>query len=401
MPPTELPTIDELAVEGRRVLLRADLNVPLAAGPRGAPCVADDARLLAAVPTIQELRARGAASVLVSHLGRPHGRDPRLSLRPVAERLQALTAARVTLAPGVVGPEVRALSARLQPGDILLLENVRFEPGETQNDPALADALAELADVYVDDAFATAHRAHASTVGVAQRLPAAAGRLRAHELSVLGELTEHPVRPLVAVLGGAKVADKLEVVRRFLQTADVICVGGALAMPLLAATGRRIGDSPATEDDLRAATEIHRAAGEAHCDLVLPEDLVIAGPQGRTATTGVPSVPSEWAAVDIGPRTALRFAEELARAHTAFWNGPVGRFERVRFAGGTAMVCRALCSAAATTVVGGGETVEALGTFADPTRITHVSTGGGAMLAMLGGAPLPAVEALRERAAAV
>src|SRR5579875_1912179 len=240
----DLPTIDDLPVENRRVLVRADLNVPLAGDLDGRPVVADDARLLAALPTIQELRGRGAAVILVSHLGRPHGPDATLSLAPVAARLSALAVTRVTLAPEVVGPAVHALSERLEPGSILMLENVRFEAGETRNDPALADALADLADVYVDDAFATAHRTHASTVGVAERLPAAAGRLLERELSALGGLLEDPRRPLVAVLGGAKVSDKLGVVRRFLQIADVICIGGAMAMPFLAAEGRGIGASP-------------------------------------------------------------------------------------------------------------------------------------------------------------
>lgn len=401
MLPIDLPTLDDLSVENRRVLVRADLNVPLADDLDGIPRIADETRLLAALPTLEELRGCGAAVVLVSHLGRPRGREAALSLAPVAERLSRLTHARVTLAPDVVGPAVRGLSGRLEPGNVLMLENVRFEPGETRNDPALADALAELADVYVDDAFATAHRAHASTVGVAQRRPAAAGRLLERELSALGGLIEDPPRPLVAVLGGAKVSDKLGVVRRLLELADVVCIGGAMAMPFLAAEGRPTGASLCTAEDVLATARILAATAGARCRLMLPEDLLIAGPAQEVRTTREPSVPAAWSAVDIGPRTAMRFADEIRGARAAFWNGPLGRFEDQRFATGTAMIARALCSAGATTIVGGGETVQALAAFADPAKITHVSTGGGAMLAMLEGAPLPAVQALRAHAAAV
>lgn len=394
---SRLPTLDELAVEGRRVLLRADLNVPLGTDSTGRPVVADDARLRAALPTIEELRSRGASIVLISHLGRPKGHDAALSLRPVADRLAELTRAPVTLAPDVVGPEVEALAEHLGAGEILLLENVRYAAGETKNDSALAAGLADLADVYVDDAFATAHRAHASTVGVAELLPCAAGRLLERELSVLDGLLADPGRPLMAVLGGAKIADKLGVVERFLATADVLCVGGAMSLALLAAQGHRIGDSACTEDDRRHAEMSLRTAAAARCRLDLPDDLVIAhtaSPADSRRTIDGVEVPDGWSALDIGPRTAARFAELVAGAATVFWNGPLGRFELPGFEAGTAAVARAVSATEATPVVGGGETVQALTRLGNPDRVTHLSTGGGAMLARLAGEPLPAVEAL-------
>lgn len=393
-----LPTIDDLPLDAHRVLVRADLNVPLVDDGSGHPTVADDSRVHAVLPTLEELRGRGASIVLVSHLGRPHGPEPGLSLRPVVERLQELTSAPVTLAPGVVGPAVRALAEQLAPGAILVVENVRFEPGETRNDPGLAAGLAELADAYVDDAFATAHRAHASNVGVAELLPSAAGRLLEREVSVLTALILDPDPPLIAVLGGAKVTDKLGVVHRFLQIADVLCIGGAMALAFLAAAGHSIGDSPCTEEDRRNAAELLKAAAAARCRLVLPDDLIVAGFGSPAATPRVTEdldVADDCSALDIGPRTAARFRELIEQAATVFWNGPLGRFERAGFADGTSIVARAVSATAAHTIVGGGETIQALARFGDPARVTHVSTGGGAMLQMLAGRPLPAVQALR------
>ena len=272
-----MATLDDLEVAGQRVLLRVDLNVPLDTDPAGAPPrVADDTRIRAALVTIDELRRRGARLVLVSHLGRPAGRDPQLSMRPVAERLAELTGAPVRLAPAVVGAEVRTMTEELKPGEMLMLENVRYEPGEKRNDPDFVSALAELADVYVNDAFGTAHRAHASTEGIAHRLPSAAGRLMVSEVRALRSIIERPQPPLVAILGGAKVSDKIGVVARFLQIADVVCIGGAMSFPFLAAQGHTIGASVCADSDLEPARRAIALASDARCRLELPEDLLLA-----------------------------------------------------------------------------------------------------------------------------
>ena len=388
--PRRLRTIDDLDLAGRRVFLRADLNVPLEDGR-----VADDARILAALPTIEELRYRGCAIVLVSHLGRPHGVDAALSLRPVAERLRQLTDAPVTLAPAVVGEDVQRLAEGLAPGEILLLENVRFEPGETTNDPRLANSLAGLADCYVNDAFGAAHRAHASTVGIADRLPSAAGRLMEREVGALSAILEHPARPLVAVLGGAKVADKIGVVRRFLEIADSVLIGGAMAFPFLAAEGHRTGASRCASDDVAIAASV---LGASHAErLELPDDLVVAQSASADAsrqTLESVDVPDGWLGLDIGPHTAERYAERIAGAGSVFWNGPMGVFEVAPFAAGTSAVAEAVAASAAITVVGGGETVSAVRRLGLERRIDHVSTGGGATLELLEGRILPGVEVL-------
>jgi phosphoglycerate kinase len=393
-----LRTLDDVHVEGRRVLLRADLNVPLVqAAPGMAARVVDDTRIRAALPTIRELRRHGAALVLVSHLGRPVGHDSRLSMRPVADRLAELIDAPVTLAPAVVGAPVRELSERLAPGEMLMLENVRYEPGETRNDPGLVSALAELADVFVNDAFGTAHRAHASTEGVAHRLPCAAGRLMEREVRVLSAIMERPDRPLVAVLGGAKVSDKIRLVERFLDLADVLCIGGAMAFPFLAAQGHAVGASRFAEADLEPARRALAAAADSNCRVELPRDLVLCDPAAPDAPAhlrhGV-EVPDGWAGLDIGPRTARRYAGVIAEARTVFWNGPMGRFELPSFAAGTRAVADAIATVPATTVVGGGETVAALRQFGLQDRVTHVSSGGGATLELLEGRELPALQAL-------
>ena len=398
-----LRTIDELDVEGRRVLLRADFNVPLHRRTPGGPIeVADDMRIRAALETIAELRGRGARLVLVSHLGRPKGPDPALSMRPVADRLAELTGAPVVLAPAVVGPQVRELTERLAPGEMLMLENIRYEPGETHNDPELVAALAELADVYVNDAFGTAHRAHASTEGIAHRLPSAAGRLMEREVRALGEIVEHPERPLVAILGGAKVSDKIGVVERFLELADVLCIGGAMGFPFLAAQGYSVGASLCPEDDIDAARRALTAAARSACRLELPTDLLLApaGLDGPPQTLDGVDVPDGWSGLDIGQRTSARYAAEIATAGTVFWNGPMGRFELEPFAAGTRTIAEAVASTPGRTVVGGGETVEAMRTFGLEDRVTHLSTGGGATLEFLEGRDLPGVHALLRTALA-
>ena len=385
--------LDDLDVDGKRVLVRVDFNVPLVAGPAdGVVAVADDTRIRAALPTIEELRGRGARLVLVSHLGRPADRDPRLSMRPVAERLRELTGASVTLAPAVIGAQVRDLTLRLKPGEILILENVRYEPGETKNDPTLAASLAELADVYVNDAFGTAHRAHASTEGVAHLLPCAAGRLMEREVCALTAIVRSPARPLVAVLGGAKVHDKIGVVDRFLELADVLCIGGAMSFPFLVAAGHDVAESAFAQEDVPVASRVLAAAADSRCRLELPRDLVVA----ERAELGAPhhvlndlEVPEHWTALDIGPRTAAAYADEVAHAATVFWNGPMGRFELAPFAAGTRRLAEAVAAASATTVVGGGETVAAMRSFGLQDRVTHLSTGGGATLELsrAGGCP--------------
>jgi phosphoglycerate kinase len=392
-------TLDALDVEGRRVLVRVDFNVPLKDG-----AVADDTRIRAALPTLEELRRRGAALVLVSHLGRPQDREPELSLAPVARRLGELLGTEVRLAPGVVGDAVAAAARALGPGGVLLLENVRYEPGETKDDPALADALASLADVYVDDAFGAAHRAHASTHGVAQRLPHAAGRLLEREVTTLNAILEDPARPLVAVVGGAKVTDKIAVIDRFLQVADAILIGGAMCFPFLRAQGHEVGDSLCEAEGVepaRRALEAAGTAGEAGggggCRLELPVDLVLgdrfAADAQRRELDGT-DVPAGWMGLDVGARTAQRYADEIAGAGTVFWNGPMGAFELEPFAAGTRAVAEAVAGAAGTTVVGGGDSAAALQQFGLAERVTHLSTGGGASLELLEGRALPGVEVL-------
>jgi phosphoglycerate kinase len=392
-------SLERLDVAGKRVLVRVDFNVPLGDAPDGRIAVADDTRIVAALPTIEELRERGARLVLVSHLGRPDGsRDERLSMAPVAERLRELTGATVRLAPAVVGEEVKAMSEDLREGEVLVLENVRFEPGETSNDPGLARALAELADAYVNDAFGASHRAHASTDGVAHLLPSAAGRLLEREISTLGGILEHPARPLVAILGGAKVQDKIGVIDRLLGLADVLCVGGAMCFPFLAAQGHAVGDSLCAEHDTElAGRALARAASPSSARLELPGDLVLGDRMAehaeRRVLDGV-EVPEGWMGLDIGPATATRYAGEIERAGSVFWNGPMGAFELEPFEGGTRAVAEAVARARGVTVVGGGDSAAALARFGLEHAVDHLSTGGGATLALVEGRALPGVEAL-------
>jgi phosphoglycerate kinase len=398
-----LRTIDDMDVEGRRVLLRADFNVPLTPASAGVPAdVADDTRIRAALPTIEELRRRGARLVLVSDLDRSQYPDPASSMQPVANRLGRLIGARVRLAPAVTGAEARELTGRLAPAQMLMLENVRFEAGETRNDPRLASALAELADLYVNDAFASAHRAHASTSGVAHLLPRAAGRLMEREVNALSAIIDQPARPLVVVLGGAKLGDKVGVVRRFLELADVVCIGGGMCFPFLAALGHSVGQSLCSREDVgRARTALLAAAGSTD-RLVLPDDLELVrwgSPAGAVTDSldGV-DVPNGWMGLDIGDRTAARYAEAVLTAATVFWNGPMGRFELPQFAGGTHVVAQAVASTPATTVVGGGETLDAVRQLGLEESVSHFSTAGQAMLEFLEGRELPGVEVLRRNA---
>ncbi|HEY1286089.1 MAG TPA: phosphoglycerate kinase [Solirubrobacterales bacterium] len=388
-------TVGEAEVAGRRVLARVDFNVPLDEGR-----VADDMRIRAALPTIELLRERGAATILVSHLGRPKGGFERaLSMRPVGERLGELLDADVAQAPAVVGDEVAAMAAELGDGDVMLLENVRFEPGETANDPDLAAALAELADVYVNDAFGAAHRAHASTEGVAHLLPAYAGLLLEREVTELTRVVESPARPLVVVLGGAKVSDKVGVIDRFLEVADRILIGGAMCFSFFRAREIPTGDSLVEEEGVASAAEALERAGQSSCELVLPTDLVL-GERFDAATEVRPidgvEVPDGWMGLDIGPATAAAYAEAIGAAGTVLWNGPMGAFELEPFGAGTRAVAEAVAAAPGVTVVGGGDSVAALRQFGLAERVDWLSTGGGASLELLEGRKLPGVEALQD-----
>jgi phosphoglycerate kinase len=377
----------------RRALVRADFNVPLQDGE-----ISDDTRIRAALPTIEALRNQGAALVLVSHLGRPKGVDPALSLKPVAARLSELTGQDVKLAPLGLGEDVAAMARELGPGEMLMLENIRFEPGETQNDPELAAALAALADVYVNDAFGTAHRAHASTEGAARLMPdRAAGLLMEREVRVLTELLENPARPLVALLGGAKVSDKLGVIESFQRTADTILIGGAMCFPFLAAQGHAVGASLCAADDIELARQVLASSGDTRAEIVLPTDLVVASHFGADAMPhpidGV-DVPNGMMGLDIGPRTAAAYRQVVGTAGTVFWNGPMGAFEFASFEAGTFALARAVATAPGVTVVGGGDSAAALDQFGLADRVTHLSTGGGAALELVEGKNLPGVEVL-------
>jgi phosphoglycerate kinase len=388
-------TLDSLGdVSGKRVFVRVDFNVPLDKSQR----ITDDARIRAALPTLEWLRERGARLVLAAHLGRPKDREPELSLRPAAERLGELLGTEVRLAPDVVGPEVEGLASELGDGHVLMLENVRYEPGETKNDPDLAAAYAKLADVYVNDAFGAAHRAHASTEGIAHLVgQSAAGRLLEREVTVLRGILEDPKRPLVAVIGGAKVTDKIGVIDAFLSSADQILIGGAMCFPFFAAQGHEVGSSLCEREGIDPARRALEQADAARGELMLPTDLVLgrefSADSERRELDGV-DVPEGWMGLDVGAATAARYAEVVAAAGTVFWNGPMGAFELEPFAAGTRTVAEAIAAAPGTTVVGGGDSAAAMAQFGLDDRVDHLSTGGGASLELIEGRDLPGVEAL-------
>jgi len=392
-----IPDLDDLlraGVRGRRVLVRADLNVPLVEGR-----IRDDTRIRAFLPTLRRLLANGARAIVVSHLGRPRGeRDPALSLRPVAPRLAELIGRGVAFCDECIGPAAEAAVADLADGETLLLENLRFHPGEEQNDPDFARALASLAEMYVNDAFGTAHRAHASTVGVPKLVPArAAGDLLRSELAHL-DAVRNPKRPLMVLMGGAKVSDKIAVLEALAAHADTLAIGGAMAYTFLAARGEAIGASKFEPDRVDAARGVIRAAEERGCALLLPEDHVVAataeaGAEARTVET----IPEGSIGLDIGPATARRYVAAARNARTVFWNGPMGMFEIEAFGGGTRAVATGLADCDALTVVGGGDSVAAINQLGLADRFDHVSTGGGASIEYVQGLTLPGVASLEDR----
>jgi phosphoglycerate kinase len=387
-------SVRDAEVEGRRVLLRADLNVPLETG-----VVTDDTRIRASLPTLDLLRDRGASVVMASHLGRPQGPDPELSMAPVGERLGELVGAPVKQAPAVVGDEVSAMASDLAAGEVLLLENTRFEPGETRNEPRLAEALARLADLYVNDAFGSAHRAHASTEGIAHHLPGYAGLLLEREVVELTRVRDDPERPLVVVLGGAKVTDKLGVINRFLGFAEEILIGGAMCFSFFKAEGRDAGNSLVEEEGVESAKRVLAEAEGSDTILELPEDLVLGrdlDPGTETRDLNGVDVPEGWMGLDVGSNTTANFGKRIARAGTVFWNGPMGAFELEPFASGTRAVAEAAVAAPGHTVVGGGDSVAALQRFGLAEAVDWLSTGGGASLELMEGRELPGVEALQD-----
>jgi phosphoglycerate kinase len=387
------PTLDSLDLAGDTVLIRSDLNVPLQDGE-----VVDDFRIRASLPTISEVHKVAGRVIVASHLGRPTGVDPALSMAPVAQRMDELAGFDVLLAPGVTGPAVSEAIASSPPGTVVVLENTRFESGESSNDPALADGLADLADAFVNDAFGTAHRAHASNVGVAERLPSAAGRLMEAELSAFQKLLGDPGQPFVVAMGGSKISDKLKVIENLLPHVDLMLIGGGMCFTLLKAVGYAVGSS-LVENAMISTVE--RLLESEHGDkLVLPTDIVVADRFAGDAayrTVPVGSIPGGWMGLDIGPETVTRFAGALKSAESVFWNGPMGVFEWAPFRAGTEGVATAIASSHGYTVIGGGDSVAAIRILGIESQISHVSSGGGAGLAMLEGAPLPGLEALTRR----
>ncbi len=388
-------TIEQLDLRDKRVFVRADLNAPLDGG-----AVSDDTRLTAVVPTIRRALAGGASVVLASHLGRPKGaRDPKYSLKPVADKMAQLLGQPVPLAPDCVGAETAALATGLAAGHVLLLENLRFHPEEEANDDGFARALAGLADCYVNDAFAAAHRAHASIEAITQHLqPAAAGLLMRSELEALGRILEAPQRPLVAILGGAKVSDKVALVEHLLERVNALLIGGGMAFTFLHALGHGVGRSLLEADRVETARRVLESARRRGVQLVLPVDAVVApgldAPTGRAV--GIRDIPADQMGLDIGPRTVERFADVVKTAGTVVWNGPMGVFERAPFAEGTLGVARAVAAGSAFSVIGGGDTVAAVNQAGVARHIGYISTAGGAFLEFLEGRRLPGVEALTE-----
>jgi len=388
-------TIRDVDVARKRVLVRVDFNVPLT--PSGE--IADDRRIREALPTIRFLLEREAKVILCSHLGRPKGVEARLRLDPVAQRLQELLGRPVWKLDEVVGPQVEDVVRTMRPGDVVLLENLRFHPGEEANDEDFSRALAGLAEVYVNDAFAAAHRAHASTAGVARYLPAVAGFLMEKEIDYLSRALEDPPRPFVAVLGGAKVSDKIGVIRSLLGRCDALLLGGGMAYTFLRAKGLEVGRSLCEKDKVGLARQLMEDAEARGISLLIPSDVVVAPePSPEVVPRIVPAsaIPPDWMGLDIGPQTAERFSEKIQSAGLVFWNGPMGVFEVEPFAEGTRRIAQAMAESRGITIVGGGDTAAAVERFGLGDRISHISTGGGASLEFLEGKELPGVVALED-----
>jgi phosphoglycerate kinase len=389
-------SVRDVDVAGKRVFVRVDFNVPLENGK-----ITDDTRIRETLPTIRHLLERGARVILASHLGRPKGKVvEELRLTPVAERLSELLGKPVQKADEAVGDAVKAKAAALRDGDVLLLENVRFYPGEEANDPELAKAFAELADLYVNDAFGAAHRAHASTEGIARHLPAVAGLLMEKEITVLGRALNNPDRPLTAIVGGAKVKDKIDVIDKMIEIADNILIGGGLVYTFLKAQGKEIGKSLVDETKLEAALGFIEKAKKLGKNFMLPVDFVVAdrfAPDASTRVVGPDEIPADWEGVDIGPKTAAAYADVIRASKMVVWNGPMGVFEMEPFAGGTRAVAQACAETSAYTIIGGGDSAAAVEKFGVADRMDHISTGGGASLEFMEGKVLPGVAALNDR----
>ncbi|MCI9268505.1 phosphoglycerate kinase [Oscillospiraceae bacterium 44-5] len=389
-------TVKDIDVKGKKVLLRCDFNVPMAKD--GSGVITDDKRIRAALPTIQYLLDQGAAVIACSHMGKPKGEvKPELSLKPVAVRLGELLGKDIIMAADVVGEDAQAKAAALQPGQVLLLENTRFEAGETKNDPALAKAMAGMAEVYVSDAFGAVHRAHASTAGVADYLPAVSGFLIQKELDFIGGALANPKRPLVAILGGSKVSSKIGVINNLLEIADTIIIGGGMAYTFSAAQGGAVGDSLLEEDWKDYSLEMIQKAKDKGVKLLLPVDTVIAdafAPDASSKVVKAGEIPDGWQGLDIGPETVKLYCDAVADAGTVIWNGPMGVFEFDQFAVGTKAVAEALSKTNATTIIGGGDSAAAVQQLGYADKMSHISTGGGASLEFMEGKELPGVACL-------
>ncbi|MDO5141889.1 MAG: phosphoglycerate kinase [Eubacteriales bacterium] len=390
-------SVEDIDVAGKKVIVRCDFNVPQ--DENGA--ITDDKRIRASLETIQYLLSHGAAVILCSHLGRPKGEvDMKYSLAPVAARLSELLGQQVKLATDVVGESAKALAAAVQPGEAVLLENVRFEKGETKNDPALSKAFADLADIFVNDAFGTAHRAHASTAGIADHLPAVCGFLIKKEISIMGKALSDPARPFVAILGGAKVSDKINVINNLIDKCDTVIIGGGMAYTFSKAKGGSIGTSLCEEDKLELALGLLKKAEDKGVKLLLPVDTVCADHFGADATPVVyeaGKIPDDMMGMDIGPKTVELFSDAVKNAGTVVWNGPMGVFEFDTFAVGTKAVAAALAQTDAVSIIGGGDSAAAVEKLGYADQMTHISTGGGASLEFLEGLELPGIACLQDR----
>lgn len=392
----DIKTIDDLDAQGKRALVRVDFNVPVKDG-----VVTDDTRIRAALPTIEKLVAQGARVVLMSHLGRPAGEgyEEAFSLRPAAQKLSELLGKPVVFAADTVGDDARAKAASLRDGDVLVLENLRFDKREKKNDPAFCEELAALGELYVNDAFGTAHRAHASTAGVAALLPAYAGYLMQREVGTLSGMLEEPRRPFAAILGGSKVSDKIKVIDALMDTCDTLIIGGGMCFTFLLAQGKQVGTSLKEEEWVERAAAMIAKAEDRGVKLLLPVDVVCAdrfAEDAETLTVSVDDIPGDMMGLDIGPETAKLYADAVAEAKTVFWNGPMGVFEMAAFEAGTKAVADAVAANAdADTIIGGGDSVAAVNKFDLADRMTFISTGGGASMELVQGEALPGVEALR------